>query len=524
MTSRDHDLLGLLTSEAADPAIHQRLLRTAVGQPAILTIQYALARLWASWGVEPTAMVGHSVGELAAACLGGVFSLEDALRLAVDRGQLMQALPVGAMTAVLAEEAVVLPLLDADTSLAAVNAPEQCVASGPPASIDELERELQLGGIPFRRLPTERAFHSPMMDAVVTPLRDLVARTAHGDLQIPMVSTVTGSWASSAEVGDPAYWASHARRTVRFAAAVGVLLAERPGMTLIEVGPGSTLASLVQQQPGWSPGSVVVSSLPHRGDGERDGVHIRQSVARAWAAGASVDLVAVHGGRRRRIPLPTYPFARERYWIEGTAGVGRRAPTSDPQRPAASEPATATLAPTEVLQPAAPSPAGDRSDRIAARVTSILTDLSGLDASALDPAATFTELGFDSLFLTQANSQFRKQFGVRVTLGQLLTQMSTVEKLTAYIDAELPVGAFPAVAPSADPGSPQAVWREHAQIEGELTVVMPQEDGERGPTRTARWFLRGQLVPAPSPADTSSAIRGAGFSRQRNSSAPRFVG
>jgi acyl transferase domain-containing protein len=428
------DLIDLMFGEHEDQeAADRRLMQTVVGQPAIFALQYALSRLWASWGVEPAAMIGHSVGELVAACLGGVLSLEDALRLTAVRGRLMQALPVGAMTAVLAEEAIVLPLLDEQISLAAVNAVEQCVASGPPASIDELERRLTAGGIRFRRLGTDRAFHSPMMEPAIDPLRDHVDHIARGDLRIPMVSTVTGTWTTTAEIADPAYWGTHARRTVRFAEAVGMLLRERPDMVLLEIGPGSTLASLTRQHPDLSPDGVIISTLPDRGRESDDAVHARRAVADAWTAGVDIDWPAVNGGSGRRIPLPTYPFARDRYWIDYRPPVDASAPGDlhRPDAPPALE-AVAT-APGRTNGP----PALSRQESIAARLTSILSDLSGLDAAAVDPGATFTDLGFDSLFLTQANAQFRKEYGVRVTLGQLLGETSSVGALATFIDSEL---------------------------------------------------------------------------------------
>ncbi len=421
-----HDLLDLLYGEHDDPAAaSQRIMQTAVGQPAIFALQYALSRLWASWGVTPSVMVGHSVGELAAACIGGVFTLEDALHIIVARGRLMQELPIGAMTAILADEAAVTPLLDAQTSLAAVNAPEQCVASGLPASIEELERQLDAGGISFRRLPTDRAFHSPMMEPAIGPLQDEVARVARADPTVPMVSTMTGAWATAAELADPAYWGQHARRTVRFMDAAGVLLSERPGMILLEVGPGETLRSLASQHRDVSPDSVAVSTLPHRGSKTDDRIYARRTLADVWAAGADVDLLAVNGGRRCRVPLPTYPFARERYWIEGVPTESMAAASTVPDESMA-----------QVADVPQPETSG-RKERIALQLTSILADLSGLDGDTIDVTASFTDLGFDSLFLTQANSQIRKELGVRVTLGQLFGPTPTVEALATRIDAEL---------------------------------------------------------------------------------------
>lgn len=489
-----HGLLELVLSERADRAANdERVLETAVGQPAIFTIQYALARLWASWGIEPAVMVGHSIGEVAAACVGGVFSLDDALRIAVARGRLMQSLPAGAMTAVLAEEAAVCPFLDDETSLAAANAPEQCVASGPRPSIEELERQLQARGIAYRRLVCGRAFHSPMMDPVIEPLEELVARTVRSDLRVPMVSTVTGTWTNSAEIRDPAYWGLHARRKVRFSDAIGVLLAELPGSILLEIGPGSTLASLVRQHPGLTSDNTVVSSLPSPGADRSDAVQIREALAHAWTAGAGVDWPAVLGGPRRRIPLPTYPFARERFWIEGSVESPADTATMAPQPPASAS--TFPQVPEgRVTTQTAGDATSPRMEHTAAQIASTFADLSGVDAAAIDPTTTFTELGFDSLFLTQANSQFRKLFGVRVTLRQLLCEMPTIERLAAHIDAELSSVTMPAALPEADRSARLERDSPGATPVPILTNVV-RYLGERDTPHPEHWNLGVLLIP-----------------------------
>jgi acyl transferase domain-containing protein len=479
-----------------DDAARARILNTDVGQPAILALQLALARLWESWGVRPAALVGHSVGEIAAAHLGGVWDLEDAMRFAMVRGRLMADMERGAMTAVMAEQEAVLPLLDPDTALAAVNAPEQCVASGPPGSIEALEGRLTDAGISFRRLATDRAFHSPMMEAVVEPLREHVAATRRGTMSIPMVSTMTGAWVSD-ELADPDYWASHARRTVRFMDAVGLLLDERPDLVLVEIGPGETLASLARQHPAITPDTAVFSTLSRSADAD-DAITARRALGAAWAAGVDVDLTAANGGARRRVALPTYPFTRERYWVETTTPPALiatpegaipspmvvTAPTEDNDR-------APTLEPGEVE----PTRGVSRRERISLELTAILADLSGMEADAIGPTATFVELGFDSLFLTQANARFRQRFGIRFTLGQLLGETSTVDALTAWIDAELP--------PEADTRAPSASPFETVPLPAPSNGKLPRApldmldgmaaNGDRGIADKVEWLITEQL-------------------------------
>ena len=484
------DLVGHLYGDGADaPSARERILQTDIGQPLILALQYSLARLWASWGITPSAMVGHSVGEIAAACVGGALRLEDGLRLAAARGRLMQGLPAGAMTAVLADEAAVAPFLDTETSLAAVNAEEQCVVSGRPEAIEALEGRLAEAGLSFRRLPTDRAFHSAMMDPVLEPLRS-EAEGMHGSkLGLAMVSTVTGAWVDRSELAEAGYWVRHARDTVRFADAVGRLVRERPGIILLEIGPGSTLTSLAHQHPDLPPGTVAVSTLPHKGADE-DRLHAYRALAEAWVAGADVDWSTVNGDQGKRIPLPTYPFARERHWIERPAraaaeisagGSGFAPSPPRPTAPAATPERTTSAAPLDPRQ------------SVLSGITSILADLGGLDAAAIDSTGSFTDLGFDSLTLTQLNSRLRKQYGVRVTLGQLLGETPSVDALVDRIVSELPRDALAALEVSAvdsgaDPGSSagegQTVW---------TTSPAPHADAGKPPAEEIEALIMEQL-------------------------------
>jgi len=301
-----------------------------------------------------------------------------------------------------------------------------------------------------------------MMEPLLDPLRLQVEGTTRDELRIPMVSTLTGAWTTTAEIGDPEYWVRHARRTVRFADAVGVLLADRADMVLLEIGPGETLTSLVRQHPAASPENAPISSLPGRAAGTKDRIHAYRALADAWAAGTDVDWDAVAGGARRRIPLPTYPFGRQRYWVEAKAPAAQASPGGL---------GTADVVPAPASWPEA-MPAADDGESgagsgpgegVAAHLTAMLAELSGLDESALDPAVTFTDLGFDSLFLAQFNSQSRKRFGVRIALDHLLTDTSTIDSLATYIEAELEEAPSQAT----EPGPPGA------DVDGAAGVAAP---------------------------------------------------
>jgi len=301
----------------AEETAAAELRQTWLTQPALFTIEYALAQLWLAWGIQPQAMIGHSIGEYVAACLSGVFSLADGLALVAARGQLMQELPGGAMLSVsLTEEAIRPYLQNPDLSLAVVNNPNACVIAGPYEAIDQLAEQLDATGIGFRRLRTSHAFHSPMMETAVAPFTTRAAQTEMHPPRIPFISNVTGNWITDEQATDPAYWASHLRHTVRFADGLGELLQDTDWV-LLEVGPGHTLTSLARQHPAYSRDETVLASLRHPRDQQSDMAFILNTLGQLWLAGVQINWDSFYAQeRRRRIPLPTYPFERQRYWIE----------------------------------------------------------------------------------------------------------------------------------------------------------------------------------------------------------------
>ncbi|MFY0567267.1 beta-ketoacyl synthase N-terminal-like domain-containing protein [Archangium lansingense] len=311
-----HVGVDLRTVLLADPAAEvPELARNAVALPAIFLMEYALAQLWMAWGVEPEAMVGHSLGEYAAACLAGVFTLEDAVALVALRGKLMDGLPRGAMLSVSLPEAELLPLLGRDLDLAAVNAPAQCVASGPAEAVEALAATLAARGVEHRRLHVEAAAHSRMMDALLPAFREKVSTLTLRPPERPYVSSLTGRWVSAEEVTRPEYWVNHLRQPVRFHEAMRELLAE-PARVLLEVGPSQSLLALAKLQGEASGARPLVASTRHPKDPQPGEAFLQGALGRLWLAGVDVDWAAVHAhGPRRRVTLPTYPFERERYWI-----------------------------------------------------------------------------------------------------------------------------------------------------------------------------------------------------------------
>jgi acyl transferase domain-containing protein/acyl carrier protein len=299
-----------------------------LAQAAVFVTGYALARLWMHWGVRPRAMIGHSLGEYVAATVAGVFRLEDALMLVAERARLTARTPAGAMLAVGLGEAETRALLRDGLCIAILNGPGDTVVSGPVAAVEALQAGLSARGVFCRRVPIRIAAHSTLMQEAAAPLTELVRRAGPRAPSIPFVSNVTGDWIRDDEAADPAYWARHMCGTVRFADGAATLARDGRSV-LLEVGPGHALRSLVSRLPaGDGAPPLVIPSLRHHQEAHPDVAHLLDAAGRLWAAGASIDWGAVHTHERlRRIPLPTYPFERGRYWLDRRP-AGSAAPPS----------------------------------------------------------------------------------------------------------------------------------------------------------------------------------------------------
>ena len=303
------------------------LEQTLFAQPALFVIEYALAKLLMGWGVHPQAMIGHSIGEYVAACLAEVFSLEDALALVAIRGRLMKDLPRGAMLAIPLPHEEIQPLLGEELDLAAINAPSLCVVSGSNQAIDNLEKVLSKDDLACRRLHTSHAFHSQMMDPILKPFTERVGKVNLKHPKIPYISNVTGTWIRETEATDQSYWASHIRRTVRFAPGVEELLKE-PESILLEIGPGKSLSTFAKNHLDKAHGQVVLPSMRHPQEEGSDIAFLLNTLGRLWLAGVEVNWSEFYSKERRhRIPLPTYPFERGRYWLEPGQGASNYSPS-----------------------------------------------------------------------------------------------------------------------------------------------------------------------------------------------------
>jgi len=463
------DLRELLYPASADEEHSAALLQeTQFTQPALFTIEYALARLWMSWGLEPAALAGHSIGEFVAACLAGVFSLEDALNLVSQRGELMADLPSGSMLSVRTPASKVEKYLTSELSLAADNGPSLCVVSGPDVAIETLQEQFEGEGIACSLLHTSHAFHSSMMDPIVEPFAETVRAIKLSSPKIPIVSTVTGEWMTAEQATDPMYWAAHLRATVLFSQAVRTLWSE-PGRVLLEIGPGRTTSTLARQHAQDKKNQIALSSL---GSGEDpEWASLMMALAGLWTSGLSIDWdIYYQGESRRRISLPTYPFERKRYWLDPSGVAPNDLTVEQPLE-------KGNLMPTS-------QPPISRKEFLIPKVTEILSGTLGVDLDGVDPEVTFLEMGLDSLSLTQVATALKNSFGLKFTFRQLLDEYASLDALASALDAELPPGKF-------EPTQPQAPARMPAQTQ--RASLAPLTAGSATVPGTAQQIITHQL-------------------------------
>lgn len=346
----DVDLRALVDAPDGDPEAG-RIHQTEIAQPTLFMVSFALGRWWQSLGVHPTVLIGHSVGEFAAAAIAGVMSMEDAARLVALRGRLMQSLPLGSMMAVQMRMSELRPLLDESLEIAAINGPEFCVISGPTDAVEAFASAIEVSereNVACRKLQTSHAFHSRMMDAAINPFEQAVRQVKLRPPSIPMVSSVTADTLDDVAATDPVYWARQIREPVQFSGALERILTRGDdSLVLLEVGPSHTLSTLARQQPIDPKRHHIVASLPHAKQRGSDARFALTSLGRLWQHGVSIDWQSVFANQnRRRVHLPAYRFQRERYSFD--TDWGERPNYEQPLEPNAAN--TDSLAQTVISQ------------------------------------------------------------------------------------------------------------------------------------------------------------------------------
>ena len=362
------------------------LERTDRTQPALFTVEYALAKLIETYGVRPAALAGHSIGEYVAATIAGVFDLATAVKSVSMRARLMHAAPRGVMIAVALSPDAIAEYLSADVDLATVNDPGGCVVAGSEENIREFTDRLGEAGIVARRVRTSHAFHSRLMDSMVPEFQGFLSRLTLRAPQIPLLSNVTGTWMSATEATNAATWARQVRATVRFADELDALLAD-PQRVLVEVGPGGTLTASAMRHPRWSTGHRAVRLMRHHAQNRSDRDAFLMALGQLWSAGIEVDWKPLRGDHRPQlVSLPGYPFERQRHWVDHNTAArwaeGGAAPNGT-----ATAPSVGTAHQTQA--------ATNGSSPMEATLQRIWTQCLGV--SSVDRNANFFELGGDSL-------------------------------------------------------------------------------------------------------------------------------
>jgi acyl transferase domain-containing protein len=428
------------------PAL-QEIHRTLWAQPALFVIEYALAKLWMNWGIVPESMMGYSIGEYVAACLAGVISLEDSLRMLAIRAQRIEALAPGAMLAIAASEEEVRPLLTPEISMAGINGRSLCVVAGTLEAVDALQQRLaREGELVCRRLLATHAFHSPLMTPVAEELTGIVRSIRLSAPQIPYISNVTGKPITDAEATDAAYWARHLTQPVQFAAGLQHMCT--PGAPVfLEIGPGQMLTSLAEQYLAGRgmADRVALSSLPHASDAQPDRAFILSALGNLWLAGIEPDWAGVHRHeRRRRVLLPTYPFERQRHWFT---------PRRRPQQKQEAGPAKAVTAAAAFAEEIVSSTQGARADNGAEnsrphlgaefvapgnsteqKIAEIWEELLGVHPVGIHDE--FLRLGGNSLLAIRVAAELREAFQIEFPLAVLL-RSSTVSQIALFVEDAL---------------------------------------------------------------------------------------
>jgi acyl transferase domain-containing protein/thioesterase domain-containing protein/acyl carrier protein len=436
----------LLAGPTEVAAASARLESPSLTLPALFPTEYAVARLLGSWGIEPTAMIGHSAGEYAAACLAGVLSPSDATVLVALRGRLFESLAEGGMLSLALAEEAVRPFLEDDVSLAAVNAPSLCVVAGPAASIAKLKATLRAKKIACTRVPFRVAAHSTMVEPILTEFEAFVRSIRLHSPRIPFVSNLTGTWITDAEATDPAYWARHLRETVRFSRGIETIL-ESTNQLLVEIGPGRTLCTFARQQVR-KPVAVATTLLQSKG--QSDLASLKGTLGRLWVSGVALDEARLFDGQlRRRLDLPTYPFERQRFWIDPDPKMGARERGGDLEHGdtarIADESRTALglgeAGPTDAGGPLFTRPSLTATfvaprDAIERELANIWRDLLGV--SQVGVHDDFFELGGQSLIAVRVFQRISKRYRVELPLATLF-EAPTIADCAALLRSRLGV-------------------------------------------------------------------------------------
>jgi len=424
------DLLDVLYPATPDEQAFEKIKQTINAQPAIFIVEYAMAKLWMSKGIQPEILTGHSVGEFVAAHLAGIFSLHDALIIISERARLVNSTSPGKMLSVRLEANKLQEILIDGLSIAAINSNKLCVVAGPTELIEQFSDILSEKGIPGRQLATSHAFHSSMMDSIIPVFESVIRSVKLNPPVKPIVSTVTGGWMSADEATDPTYWSQHLRKTVRFADALDTLI-EDENRIYLEIGPGATLATLARQH--YAGKAIMAISGFEKNETLTEDYSVLRTIGQLWLNGVEPDWKMIYANQnRQKIDLPTYAFDHKSYWLQPIIKTNITETASDAyiQQPETTIPQTIQM----------------RKDILINKLKEIFEDAAGIEIDVAHTGLNFNEIGFDSLSLTQIATNLKKTFNIPITFRKLFEEYNSLQLLASYLDANLPADVLkPAV-------------------------------------------------------------------------------
>ncbi len=426
------DIRTILYPENNTQEAEHILKETRFTQPALFVIEYALSQVWMNWGIRPTLLCGHSIGEFVAAHLAGVFSLKDALLLIAIRGKLVNELPEGSMLSVRMTYDSLSAMLPETLSVAAINSDQLCVVSGEESAIKLFSKTLEKNEIPNRLLLTSHAFHSTMMNPVLKGFEEEVKKVRLNAPHTPIISTVTGTWLSDVEATDPQYWTNHLRATVRFSDAMETALGLED-ILLLEVGPGRALTTLSQQKKK-AKSTTAIASLVAPAENENSYHTVLKALGQLWLQGIEPDWQAFYTKQpRQRVLLPSYAFDRKPCWVDPPI----KELTSEKRNKLieSSNNTSIEFPMTTVSQP-------NRKVKILKKISEIVSNTSGMEIEASEYDHSFLELGLDSLVLTQMSIICKNEFKTPISFRQLNDEFGTPNLLADYLDTTLPPERF----------------------------------------------------------------------------------
>lgn len=428
------DIREILFTDENDEKAVELITQTRYTQPSLFVTGYALAKLWMSWGIIPSALIGHSIGEFVAATISGVFSLEDGLTLVATRGKLMQDMPEGSMMSVRMPATDIQQYLPDTCSVAAINGAQLCVVAGPNNDIDKIRVTLEEKEIICKLLHTSHAFHSPMMDPIVKPFTEVVKKIKLNSPQIPILSTVTTQWLTEKESCDPIYWSGHLRATVKFADAVKQLWAEHPAHVMLECGPRNTASTLARQQATQPGAQKAISTLGGSNLNNEEWNNILQAIGQLWLTGIEIDWNAFYVyEKRKHVAGPLYSFDKTSYWL-----------TPQQQQPITMQSFinTQPLQQNNFVPQQETTMTTDRKPHLQNELRTLLEDASGMELQNAPIESNFIELGLDSLLLTQVALSLTRKYKVKITFRQLNEELSSIESIANFLDQQLPADAI----------------------------------------------------------------------------------